>query len=90
MFTYMRMLRGKFRDRNSEQNLLMEVKELRSISSTVMSAFGDSLRILSFTSSAFLRFLAGITILTPLFASTLAVSAPIPEVAPAAPRKKKK
>lgn len=81
--TYMSMLRGSPRDRNSEQNLLVEVKELRSIPNTIMSALGDSLRIFSFTSSALLRFLAGITILTPLFASTLAVSAPIPEVAPA-------
>lgn len=30
--THMRMLRGKLRDKNSEQNLLIEAKELRSIS----------------------------------------------------------
>lgn len=80
------MLSGSPRDKNSAQNLLMEVKELRSISNNMILAFGDSCKILSLTSAAFLKFLAGITILTPLFANTLDVSAPIPEVAPSRPK----
>lgn len=78
----MRMFKGSSRDKNSEQNLLMEANELRSISNTIISALGLSLRILSFISLAFFKFLAGIMTLTPLFAITLAVSAPIPDVAP--------
>lgn len=78
----MRILRGISSDKNSEQNFLMEANELRSISKTMMSAFGCSFCIFSFTLAAFLKSLAGITIFTPLFANTLAVSAPIPDVAP--------
>lgn len=80
--TYMRMLSGNPRERNWEQNLLTEAIELRSISSNVISASGISLSIFSLTMAAFFKFLAGIIILTPLFARTLAVSAPIPDVAP--------
>jgi hypothetical protein len=47
-----------------------------------MSASGFSDKILALASSAPFRFLAGNTSLAPLFASTLAVSAPIPDVAP--------
>lgn len=78
----MRMFSGSRRAKNWEQNLLTEVRELRSISIIISSAFGLSLWIASFTFAAFAKSLAGITILTPLFANTLAVSAPIPEVAP--------
>jgi len=80
--TYMRILRGNSKAKNSEQNLCTEAKELRSISNRITSALGLSFWILSLTSLAFLKSLAPITTLTPLFANTLAVSAPIPEVAP--------
>lgn len=76
------MLRGNPRDKNSEQNLLIEANELKSISNNIISAFGVSFWILSLTSLALFKSLAGITTLTPLFANTLAVSAPIPDVAP--------
>lgn len=76
------MCRGNPRDKNSEQNLWIEPNELKSISNMIISASALSLSILSFTLSAFLKSLAGITTLTPLLASTLAVSAPIPDVAP--------
>lgn len=79
---YMRMLSGSPRARNSLQNLWTEANELRSISHTIISASGLSFWIASFTWAAFFKSLAGITIFTPLFANTLAVSAPIPEVAP--------
>lgn len=78
----MRMLRGKWRDKKWEQNLVTEAMELKSISIIKIWADGFSFKIVSFTSSAFFIFLAAITILTPLFAKTLAVSAPIPDVAP--------
>ena len=78
----MRMLSGSPKAANSIQNLLTEAKELRSISDTKISASGPSLLILSFTFAAFFMSLAAITILTPLFAKTLAVSSPIPDVAP--------
>lgn len=78
----MRMLSGNPRARKWLQNLWTEAKELRSISNTIISASGLSFWIASFTWAAFFKSLAGITILTPLFANTLAVSAPIPEVAP--------
>ena len=80
--TYMRILRGSSKAKNSEQNLCTEAKELRSISNRITSAFGLSFWIFSITSFAFFKSLAPITTLTPLFANTLAVSAPIPEVAP--------
>lgn len=80
--TYMRILRGSSKAKNSEQNLCTEAKELRSISNRITSAWGLSFWIFSLTSLAFLKSLAPITTLTPLFANTLAVSAPIPEVAP--------
>lgn len=76
------MCRGSPRDKNSEQNLLMEANELRSISNTITSAFGLSFWILSFISPAFFKSLAGMITLTPLLAITLAVSAPMPDVAP--------
>ena len=78
----MRILRGNLRARNSEQNFCTEARELRSISKIIISAFGVSLWILSLTSLALFKSLAPITTLTPLFANTLAVSAPIPDVAP--------
>lgn len=78
----MRMLSGSPEAAKSTQNLLTEAKELRSISDTKISASALSLLILSFTFAAFFRSLAAITILTPLFAITLAVSSPIPDVAP--------
>lgn len=82
MKTYMRILRGNSKAKNSEQNLCTEAKELRSISNRITSAFGLSFRIFPLTSLAFSMSLAPITTLTPLLAKTLAVSAPIPEVAP--------
>ena len=78
----MRILRGKWRDKNCEENLVTEANELKSISKIIMWAEGVSFMIASFTSAAFFIFLAAITILTPFFANTLAVSAPIPDVAP--------
>lgn len=76
------MLRGSCKAKNSEQNLCTEAKELRSISNTITLAFGVCFCIFSFTSLPFFMSLAPITTLTPLFANTLAVSAPIPEVPP--------
>lgn len=76
------MLRGNLRARNSVQNLLMEENELKSISISIISASGLSFWIFSFTSEAFFKSLAGITIFTPLLAKILAVSSPIPDVAP--------
>lgn len=81
--THMRMLRGNPRARNRAQNLRIEAIELKSISITTISAVGVSRRILSLTSAALFTSLAGIISLNPLFANTLAVSAPIPDVAPA-------
>lgn len=78
----MRMLSGNPRARNWLENLWTEANELRSISQTIISAWGLSFRIASFIWAAFFKSLAAITILTPLFAITLAVSAPIPEVPP--------
>ena len=78
----MRILSGSSKAKNLEQNLCTEPKELRSTSNRITSAFGLSFCIFSITSLAFLKSLAAITTLTPLFANTLAVSAPIPEVAP--------
>lgn len=48
-----------------------------------MSAQGLCFFMASFSKAAFFKSLAGITNLTPLFANALAVSAPIPDVAPA-------
>lgn len=78
----MRMCRGNPNDRNSEQNLWIDPNELKSISKMIISACGLSFCMLSFTLSALLKSLAGITTLTPLLASTLAVSRPMPDVAP--------
>lgn len=47
-----------------------------------MSAQGLCFFMASFSMAAFFKSLAGITNLTPLFANILAVSAPIPDVAP--------
>lgn len=78
----MRILRGRSKAKNWEQNLCTEAKELRSIFNRITSAFGLSFNILSLTSLPFLKSLTPITTLTPLFANTLAVSAPTPELAP--------
>lgn len=88
MNTHMRMLSGSPRARKPEQNLLTETNELISVSNITISAFGLSSRITSFSSSAFFRSLAGITILKPFLASALAVSTPIPDVAPFEKNKK--
>lgn len=80
--THMRMLSGSPRARKSEQNLFTEASELRSVSNINISASGLSFCITSFTSAAFFKSLAGITILTLLLANTLAVSTPMPDVAP--------
>lgn len=80
--THMRILRDNPSDKNSVQNLFTEVNELKSTSNSTISACGLSFWISSFSSAALLKSLAGITILTPFFANTLAVSAPIPDVAP--------
>lgn len=83
LVAHMRMLRGNRSDKKAEQNFWMEANELRSISIRKISAPGVSSWIHALTSAALLRSLAGMTSLRPLFASTLAVSAPMPEVAPA-------
>lgn len=82
LVTHMRMLSGNRSDKKAEQNLWMEANELRSISMRKISAPGVSSWIHALTSAALLRSLAGMTSLRPLLASTLAVSAPMPEVAP--------
>lgn len=79
---YIKILSGNPEARNSEQNLVTELKELRLISIIITSASGISFRILSLTPAARFKFLAVITTLTPHLAKTLAVSAPIPDVAP--------
>lgn len=81
----MRILRGNPKARKSEENFLTEAKQLKSVSNIIISAFGVSFCITFFTSAAFFKSLAGITTLTPLLANTLAVSTPIPEVAPSNP-----
>lgn len=78
----MRIWRGSPNDKKSEQNFWIEANELKSISNKIISAAGLSFCMDSFTSAALIKSLAGIIILTPFFASTLAVSAPIPDVAP--------
>lgn len=78
----MRILTGKLRDSNSDTKFRTEVSELRSRAMTITSDSGNSETILAFASSAALRFRAGSTNLAPRLAKTLAVSAPIPDVAP--------
>lgn len=78
----MRMWSGSCKDKNSAENLWIEANELKSISNNIIWAIGVSFCINSFKISAFFKSLAGNTILTPLFANTLAVSDPIPDVAP--------
>lgn len=78
----MRRLRGRSRDSKSATKLRTEAIELRSSSITTISVSGNSETILSFASSAAFTFLAGNINLASRFASTLAVSAPIPDVAP--------
>uniref|UniRef100_A0A2P2QEQ4 Short-chain dehydrogenase TIC 32ic isoform X1 n=1 Tax=Rhizophora mucronata TaxID=61149 RepID=A0A2P2QEQ4_RHIMU len=78
----MRRLRGKFRERNSETNLRTELRELRSSAMTVISEPGNSDKRRALASSAAFRLRTGSTSRAPLFANTLAVSAPIPDVAP--------
>lgn len=83
---YMRRLRGKCKDSNSETKFVTEFRELRSRAITVIrewSIHSDSDTIRAFASSAALRSRAGMTILAPRLANTLAVSSPIPDVAPA-------
>lgn len=79
---YMRRLRGKSRDSNSATKLRTEVRELRSRLMTMIFESGNSDTIRALASSAALRFRAGSTSVTPRLASTRAVSAPIPDVAP--------
>lgn len=83
MKLYMRRLRGKFRYSNSATKFRTELRELRSRAITMISASGTSDRIRVFVSSAAFTLRAGKISLTPRFARTLAVSAPIPDVAPA-------
>lgn len=78
----MRRLRGRSRDSKSATKFRTEAMELRSSSITTISVSGNSETILSFASSAAFTFLAGKINLAPRFANTLAVSAPIPDVAP--------
>lgn len=84
----MRRLRGRWRDSNPATKLRTEEIELRSSSMTTISASGNSDTILPLASSAAFTFLAGKTSLAPRLASTLAVSAPIPDVAPSPNEKK--
>lgn len=79
---YMRRLSGKSRDSNSETKHRTESSELRSRAMTTISELGNSATIRAFASSAAFRLRAGSTSLAPRFASTRAVSAPIPDVAP--------
>lgn len=88
--TYMRRLRGRSRDSKPETNLRTEEMELRSSSITTISVSGNSETIFFLASSAAFTFLAGKINLAPRFANTLAVSAPIPDVAPSTKFKKKK
>lgn len=78
----MRRLRGRSRERKWETKERTEARELRSSAMATTSASGNSAKILPRASSAAFTLLAGHTSRAPRFASTLAVSAPIPDVAP--------
>lgn len=79
----MRRLRGRRRERNREAKQRTEERELRSRGRTKTSAPGNSAAMRAFVSSAAFRLRAGSTSRAPRIASTRAVSAPIPDVAPA-------
>lgn len=79
----MRRLSGMPRSRKRLTKRRTEASELRSSGSTTTSAPGHSATSRARASSAALRFRAGSTSRAPRFASTRAVSAPIPDVAPA-------
>lgn len=78
----MRRWRGRCRERNLETNDRTDERELRSSGRTMISDHGDSAEMRAFISSAVLRLRAGITSLAPRLARILAVSAPMPDVAP--------
>jgi len=79
----MRMFRGRFRDSNSEANLLTDAMELRSSSSTSILATGILATMDSLTASPAATLRTGMTTCTPRSARTRAVSSPIPLDAPA-------
>lgn len=78
----MRRWRGRRRDRKLETKDRTEERELRSSGRTMISEHGNSAETRAFISSAVLRLRAGSTSLAPRLARTLAVSAPMPDVAP--------
>ena len=82
VFKYIRILRGNPRLRNWFTKERTEERELRSMRRMMILALGVSCKIELLRVCAALTFLAGITTHAPLFANTLAVSAPIPDVAP--------
>lgn len=87
MVSNMRRFSGRLRERNRETKERTEVRELRSRGSTMIFAPGNSAVIRALVSSAAFKLLAGSTSLAPRFASTRAVSAPIPDVVPDSPSK---
>lgn len=80
--TYMRMFKGRLRARNCWTKDRTDERELRSILRGMILAWGVSCKMELLRALAAFKFRAGIITQAPLFASTLAVSAPIPEVAP--------
>ena len=78
----MRRWSGRPSARNLSAKARTDASELRSSGSTRTSAPGHSATMRARTSSAALALRAGITTRAPRFASTRAVSAPIPDVAP--------
>jgi hypothetical protein len=79
----MRRLSGRPSSRKRATKRRTDASELRSSGSTMTSALGHSATTRARASAAALRLRAGSTSLTPRLASTRAVSAPIPDVAPA-------
>jgi hypothetical protein len=81
--TYMRMLRGKFRESKLEANLLTEAMELRSSSRTSIRATGILATMASLALSPAETLRTAMTTCTPRNARTRAVSSPMPLDAPA-------
>jgi len=78
----MSMFRGRFRALKSSTNLRIDAKEDKSNGMTSTIAFGVSSKNLCFISSPSFVLRTAIITCAPFFANTLAVSLPIPLVAP--------
>ncbi len=78
----MRMSRPRFLALYSSAKLLTDFKEARSMCITSTVALGDSVSMVSLSANPDSILRAAITTCAPCIASTLAVSRPIPDVAP--------